>query len=118
MYAESVAEFEKVGGLEDSGPNTVASMGHVYAAMGDVWTSVTKALDKLKSFEKEGSVSPYQLAVVYAALGETDKAFESLGQALQMRSTLLTYLKMDPRFDSLREDPRFSRLLERIGIPA
>jgi TolB-like protein/tetratricopeptide (TPR) repeat protein len=117
MYAESIAEFEKVGGLEDSGPNTVASMGHVYAAMGDR-TSVTKALDKLKSFGKEGRVSPYQLAIVYAALGETDKAFESLGQALQMRSTLLTYLKMDPRFDSLREDPRFSRLLERIGIPA
>ncbi len=117
MYAEAVAEFEKAGGFEDSGPNNVASMGHVYAAMGDR-ASVMKALDKLKSFEKEGRLSPYQLAIVYAGLGEADKAFESLDQALQMRSTLLSYLKMDPRFDSLRKDPRFSSLLRRIGIPA
>ena len=117
MYAQAIAELEKAGGLENSGPNTVASMGHVYAAVGDR-RSATKALDKLKSFEKEGRLSPYQLAVVYAGLGETDKAFESLDQALRMRSTLLTYLKMDPRFDSLRKDPRFDGLIRRIGIPA
>jgi TolB-like protein/Tfp pilus assembly protein PilF len=117
MYAEAIAEFDKAGGYEESGPNTVASMGHVYAAAGDR-TSAMKALDKLKGFEKEGSLAPYQLAIVYAGLGETDKAFESLDQALRMRSTLLTYLKMDPRFDSLRKDPRFDSLLRRIGIPA
>ena len=117
MYAEAIAELEKAGGLENSGPNTVASMGHVYAATGDR-KSAMKALDKLKGFEKEGRLSPYQLAVVYAGLGETDKAFESLDQALRMRSTLLTYLKMDPRFDSLRKDPRFDGLVHRIGIPA
>jgi len=117
MYAEAIAEFEKAGGLEDSGPNNVASMGHVYSAAGDR-TSAMKALDKLKGFEKEGRLSPYQLAVVYAGLGETDKAFASLDQALRMRSTLLTYLKMDPRFDSLRKDPRFDSLIHRIGIPA
>ncbi|HEY8267009.1 MAG TPA: TIR domain-containing protein [Steroidobacteraceae bacterium] len=117
MYSEAIAELEKAGGFEDSGPNTVASMGHVYAAMGDR-KSAMKALDKLKGFEKEGRLSPYQLAVVYAGLGETDKAFESLDAALQMRSTLLTYLKMDPRLDSLRKDPRFGSLIHRIGIPA
>ena len=117
MYPEAIAELEKAGGFEDSGPNTVASMGHVYAAMGDR-KSAMKALDRLKGFEKEGRLSPYQLAVVYAGLGETDKAFESLDEALRMRSTLLTYLKMDPRLDSLRKDPRFDSLIHRIGIPA
>jgi TolB-like protein/Tfp pilus assembly protein PilF len=117
MYAEAIAELEKAGGLENSGPNTVASMGHVYAAIGDRKSAI-KALDKLKGFEKEGRLSPYQLAIVYAGLGETDKAFESLDQALRMRSTLLTYLKMDPRFDSLRKNPRFDSLIHRIGIPA
>ena len=117
MYAEAIAELEKAGGLENSGPNTVASMGHVFAAIGDRKSAI-KALDKLKGFEKEGRLSPYQLAIVYAGLGETDKAFESLDQALRMRSTLLTYIKMDPRFDSLRKDPRFDSLIHRIGIPA
>ena len=117
MYAEAIAELEKAGGLENSGPNTVASMGHVYAAIGDR-ASAMKALDRLKAFEEEGRLSPYQFAVLYAGLGETDKAFESLDRALQMRSTLLTYLKMDPRLDSLRKDPRFDSLVRRIGIPA
>jgi TolB-like protein/Tfp pilus assembly protein PilF len=117
MYAEAIAEFEQAGGLENSGPNTVASMGHVYSAANDR-ASALKALEKLKGFEKEGRLSPYQLALVYAGLGETDEAFESLDRALLMRSTLLTYLKMDPRFDSLRKDPRFGGLLRRIGIPA
>ncbi|MEO8164439.1 MAG: hypothetical protein ABI619_03490 [Betaproteobacteria bacterium] len=71
----------------------------------------------MNGFEKEGRLSPYQLAVVYAGLGETDKAFQSLDQAVRMRSTLLTYLKMDPRLDSLRKDPRFDSLIHRIGIP-
>jgi TolB-like protein/Tfp pilus assembly protein PilF len=117
MYAEAIAEFEKAGGFENSGPNNVASMGHVYAAKGDR-ASVKKALDKLEAFEKEGRLSPYQLAIVYAGLGDADKAFESLDLALKMRSTLLSYVKMDPRFDSLRKDSRFDRLVHRIGIPA
>ena len=65
MYAEAIAELEKAGRPREQRPNTVASMGHVYAAIGDR-TSAMKALDKLKAFEKEGRLSPYQLAVVYA----------------------------------------------------
>jgi hypothetical protein len=61
-------------------------------------------------------VSPYQLALVYAGLGEKERAFESLEKAKVERSTLLTYLKMDPRFDSLRPDPRFQDLLRRMGL--
>jgi len=40
-----------------------------------------------------------------------------LENAYQEHSTLLTYLKMDPRFDPLRSDPRFQDLVHRIGLP-
>jgi hypothetical protein len=75
-----------------------------------------KTLDELNTLGKQSAVSPYQLALVYAGLGEKEHAFESLEKAKVERSTLLTYLKMDPRFDSLRSDPRFQDLLRRMGL--
>ena len=116
MYKEAIAEFEKAGGLEKGGQNTIASMGHAYAVSGDKKAAM-KTLDKLRSRAKEGNMSPYQLALVYAGIGEKDQAFASLDQARQERSTLLTYLKMDPRFDSLHSDPRFQQLIRYIGLP-
>jgi len=77
---------------------------------------VLKILDELKILAKQSDLSPYQLAVVYVGLGEKDRAFELLEKAKVERSTLLTYLKMDPRFDSLRSDPRFHDLLGGTGL--
>ncbi len=116
MYKEAIAEFERAGGLEKGGQNTIASLGHAYAVSGDK-RAARKTLDKLKSLAKEGKMSPYQLALVYAGLGEKDQAFASLDQARQEKSTLLTYLKMDPRFENLHSDPRFQDLIRHIGLP-
>ena len=77
---------------------------------------VLKILDELKTLAKKSDLSPYQLAVVYVGLGEKDRAFELLEKAKVERSTLLTYLKTDPRFDSLRSDPRFQDLLRGTGL--
>ena len=76
---------------------------------------VLKILDELKTLAKQSDLSPYQLAVVYVGLGEKDRAFELLEKA-KVGSTLLKYLKMDPRFDSLRSDPRFQDLLRGTGL--
>ena len=77
---------------------------------------VLKILDELKTLAKQSALSSYQLAVVYVGLGEKDRAFELLEKAKVERSTLLKYLKMDPRFDSLRSDPRFQDLLRGTGL--
>ena len=53
---------------------------------------------------------------MHAGLGDKDKAFESLEQAFEERSTLLTYLNLDPRFDSLSGDPRFKAMLRRLNL--
>lgn len=116
QYRQAIAEFEKAGGLEKGSANTISSLGHVYALAGDR-KSAQKALEKLKSSTGSGTLAPYELAVVYAALGEKDQAFESLDRARQERSTLLTYLKMDPRFDDLRPDKRFQELTQAVGFP-
>jgi hypothetical protein len=54
--------------------------------------------------------------LVYAGLGEKDKAFEWLERAYRDHSGSVRYLKVEPRLDPLRSDPRFLELMRRIGL--
>ena len=71
-------------------------------------------LDELRS--KHTHVSPYNVATVYAALGDRDQAFTWLEKAYEGRSWYATVLHVDPDLDNLHSDPRFTDLVRRIGI--
>jgi hypothetical protein len=58
----------------------------------------------------------YLFAVVYDGLGDKEQTFAWLEKAYQDRTFFLIWLKFEPRFDSLRGDPRFQDLLQRIGL--
>ena len=62
-------------------------------------------------------VSPYALALVHAGLGENDRAMEWLGRAYDERSPRLVFLNVEPMLDGLRTDPRFTLLVQRVGLP-
>jgi hypothetical protein len=64
----------------------------------------------------ERYVQPYFVALIYAALEETDEAFSWLERGFVERDEDLALLKVDPRVDGLRSDPRFEVLLGRIGL--
>lgn len=66
----------------------------------------------------KGNIEPFEAAGAYAYAGDTDKALLWLEQAVKARNYGITYLGVDPTFDSLRSDPRFILLLRRIGLPA
>ena len=66
--------------------------------------------------ESRSQNNPYNIARVYAALGEKDKAMESLDKALERRSFSVWFMRVDPFLDSLHDDPRFQELLRRIGL--
>lgn len=57
-------------------------------------------------------------ALVHAGLRENEKAFRSLEKAIDLRAPVVTLLKVDPRFDSLRPDPCFRKLVRRLNLPA
>jgi len=61
-------------------------------------------------------VCPYEVAGVYAQLGDKDQAFEWLDKAYQSRSCLY-WLRQDPRLASLHADPRFQALLTKMRFP-
>ena len=115
-FDRSLAAFEQAGRLDQS-PMIAGQMGFVYALAG-LHDEARATLAELKAKSAESYVPPYYLAVIHAALGEDDEAFEYLEKAYEMRDGNLPMLKVDQRLDSLRGDPRFDDLLWRMGLPA
>ncbi len=113
-YAEAMAELEKARQLDET-PIMSAFLGHIYAVSGKK-AEARKALDRLAALSKDKYVDPYFIAEIHAALGERDQAFADLENAYNQRSSSLVWLKVEPKFDSLHSDPRYSDLLKRIGL--
>ena len=94
-----------------------SALGHAYAFSGNR-AEAQKILDHLKDLSAHSYVAPYNVAVIYAGLGEKDQAFAWLERAYKDRSYFLAvYLTTDARLDSLRSDPRFGELRRRVGLP-
>lgn len=73
-------------------------------------------LDRLKKQIKERYVPAFDLARIYAVLGDRDRAIEWLGKGIEERNYAMPFLKVDPDFDNVRSDPRFADLLQRMGL--
>ena len=75
-----------------------------------------KILDQLKERSQQTYVQPMWVAVIYIAMGEKDQAFDWIQKAYDDRSAWLVYLKVDPLFDNMRQDARFTDLLRRVAL--
>ena len=89
-------------------------MAHIYAVSGHR-DKARAMLEELKGRSKPCCVSPFDIALIYTGLGEKDQALKWLEVAYKDKSLWMIFLKVDPRFDNLRSDPRFTDLLQRIG---
>ncbi len=118
MYSEAIAQFKKApsqkGGSEWS--LSKAGLGHVYAVTGKKSEART-VLDELTQASEQEYVPATSMALIYAGLGDKDQAFAWLDKAYEQRAFQLQWIKIEPRWDNLRSDPRFQDLLRRIGLP-
>ncbi len=114
MYEEAIAEFHKAINLSGDSSHIKAELGHAYALAGKGQEAL-KIIDELKGPSKDAY--PYDVATIFVGLGQKDQAFDWLQKAFEERSDWLRYLKVDPRLDPLRSDPRFADLVRRIGLP-
>ena len=112
-HAEAIAAYQQAMSLGLDTPSTRILLGAAYARTGDR-ARAQAILLQLRT--GEAYVSPGELAMLYAALGERDQAFASLEQAYAMRDLQLQYLGVAEGFDPLRADPRFEDLLRRVGL--
>ncbi len=103
--------------VEMSGEVTFASaaLGHVYGTGGKTAQAVA-IFEELKARSQRGFVPAYDIALVCAGLGWSDQAFEYLSQAYREKSGWMTYIKVDPRLDALRNDSRFEELLRGVRL--
>ena len=116
-YAEAIAAFQSAIRLFPGGSSIAeAELAHAYAVSGNR-EGAQKIIAELQDVAKSKYVSSYQIAAIYAGLGEKDQAFAWLEKAHEERSDGLVNLKAEQRFDSLRSDPRFAGLVRRVGLP-
>lgn len=113
MHQEAIAEFEKAISASGDSPLMKAEYASALALSGD--TSKAQAqLSNLIETSKQKYVSAYHIAAIYAGLKDKDQAFNWLNQAFQDRADWMVNLKVDPRFESLRSDPRFGELIRQM----
>jgi tetratricopeptide (TPR) repeat protein len=73
-------------------------------------------LTRFADLSKTRYVTSYGIALVQAGLGHTDQALSALERAFQERSHWLVWLRLDPRFSTIRSQPRYQDLLNRVGL--
>jgi serine/threonine-protein kinase len=116
MYPEAIAELRRAVELAGDDTTNIAALGHAYAVAGHR-AEARKELRKLDELATRRYVSNFARALIRVGLGENDRALEMLELAFQERSMAMGKLKVDPRFDPLRQDARFTDLLRRVGFP-
>jgi tetratricopeptide (TPR) repeat protein len=114
LYPEAVTELEKTKSSKEE-RIYVRQTAYLYARMGRR-AQAEKALARSMQLSRGKEVSSGAVALVYAALGEKDKAFYWLEKSYAVKSSFMTTLKFWSVFDPLREDPRFVNLVRRVGL--
>jgi tetratricopeptide (TPR) repeat protein len=115
MYAEAIAEYrEAIRIKHGDNPGAQCYMGYALAMSGgrDEAQQILKGLLD----GKEEYVSPAELAILYAGLGNKEEAFAALDRAYDTHDLQLQFLKVEPHYDFLRSDPRFRDLMLKVGL--
>jgi TolB-like protein/Flp pilus assembly protein TadD len=114
-FDESAAAFQRAVHLSPQTPRMHGALGRTFALSGRREQAL-EVLHKLESYAKERYVSPLEFAWIQFALGETDLGFHWMQKALEDRSFDLITIKVDPRFNPLKDDRRFETIARRMGV--
>jgi TolB-like protein/Flp pilus assembly protein TadD len=116
QYGPAIASLRNAVANSQGAPFAVASLAHALARSG-ARTPARHLLTELLAQSEARYVSSYDIALVYAGLGDRDQAFSSLRNAYAERSAMLVNIGWDPRFDGLRDDPRFTAIVGNLKLP-
>ncbi len=112
---EAIAELQKGVELSGRASQELGFLGYGYGALGKR-AEATALLKELEERYAQKETPAMHLAAVYGGLGEKDQAFAWLERDFQARTGLLIFITTLPDYDTLRDDPRYTDLLRRIGL--
>ena len=115
MYGQALTELGKAREQSRGNTTTIALTGYVLALSGERGQA-RGVLEELRKLSRERYVPPYNMAIVHHGLGEREEALAWLEKAVEGRDVLLTFVAVDPKWETLRSDPRFDSLLERMNL--
>jgi serine/threonine-protein kinase len=114
-FDESAAAFQRAAHLLPGTPRMYGALGRTFALAGRR-KQAHVMLKKLEAVARRRHVSPLEVAWIKLALGNETVGFRWLTKACADRSFELIALKVDPRFDPYRNDPRFAALVTELGL--
>jgi serine/threonine-protein kinase len=116
MFDQAIAEARKARELPGLSSIPAGFLGFALARSGKQAEARALLEEVLKS-SREQYISAYAIALIYNGLGDRDQAVAWLEKAYQNREPRITFLKVEPKWNSLRDDPRFQDLFRRVGFP-
>jgi tetratricopeptide (TPR) repeat protein len=113
--AEGIELLEKAYKIREGPGKGFGMLANVYARAGRR-TDALRLIEEAKGLSRRQYISPVSLAQAYIGLGDKDQAFAWLNKAFEERDTVMTSLRVEPAFDPIRSDPRFTALLKRMRL--
>ena len=113
-FREAIPALKKAKAME-SPPFVTAYLAFAYGAAGDRASAMAEFAD-LKKMSRDGTVLPFNLALVYLGLGDRARALDNLELALAADSQMMPWIGRDTIFDPIRSEPRFVALLSKMGV--
>lgn len=115
LYEKAIADERAALAITGPTPLPLDILGHILAISGDR-KGAEETLEKLRILSEEKYISAFFSAHTYVGLGQYDQALDCLEQACEERFHRAATVKVDPSFDPLHPDPRFQKLLKRMGL--
>ncbi len=114
-YAKAIAHLKQARTETGEMPLMDAALGLAYAVSGKM-AETMKLAETFQKAAKKRYIPPTYFGMLFAGLGDKDKAMAWLEKAFEERADGLTWLNVEPMLDEIRSDPRFENLIRRIGL--
>jgi tetratricopeptide (TPR) repeat protein len=115
VYDKAVEEIRKSNTIDGIEPELSPDLAYVDAVTGKK-AEAREILGRLLALAKLAPVDPAQIALVDVGLGQREEALKLFEEAYGQHSPMMTWFKVDIRFDSIRNEPRFQNLMRRVGL--
>ena len=114
-HKEGLDELERAADLSGDSPLYTAQVGVSLGLAGEKKEAL-RVIRQLQAISGKRYVSPYGEAQIYSTLNDTEQTYKWLETACRDRAVWMSYLAVDPVFDSIRSEERFRDLLRRVGL--